>query len=63
MIDDPRRKPLPAGREPVHRAPAAHPPRTPRWVKVSGLVALALVGLFVILHVTGFAPPMQHGLQ
>jgi len=63
MIDAARSKSDPAGREAVHRDPAAHPPRTPRWVKVSGIVALALVGLFVILHVTGLAPPMQHGLQ
>ncbi len=26
---------------------------TPRWVKVFGLIALVLVSLFVILHLTG----------
>jgi hypothetical protein len=29
------------------------PPSTPRWVKVLGLIALVLVLLFVILHLTG----------
>ena len=28
-------------------------PGTPRWVKVLGLIALALLLLFVILHLTG----------
>ena len=27
---------------------------TPRWVKVSGLVALALVAVFVGLHLLGY---------
>jgi hypothetical protein len=29
------------------------PPRTPRWVKVFGIVALVLLFVFVILHLTG----------
>lgn len=29
------------------------PPRTPRWVKVFGLIAIVMVVLFVILHLTG----------
>lgn len=29
------------------------PPSTPRWVKVFGFIALALVVLFVILHLAG----------
>ena len=29
------------------------PPPTPRWVKVFGLIALALVLLFVIKHLAG----------
>lgn len=29
------------------------PPSTPRWVKVFGTIALGLVLLFVILHLTG----------
>ena len=29
------------------------PPSTPRWVKVVAIIALALVLLVVILHVTG----------
>ena len=28
-------------------------PRAPRWVKVSGIVAVVLVLLFVVLHLTG----------
>ncbi|MBL0385581.1 hypothetical protein JJB07_02865 [Tumebacillus sp. ITR2] len=28
-------------------------PGTPRWVKVSGVISLLLVLLFVILHLTG----------
>jgi hypothetical protein len=28
-------------------------PGTPRWVKVFGIIAIILVLLFVILHVTG----------
>ena len=31
----------------------ASPPSAPRWVKVFGVVALVLVLLFVILHLTG----------
>lgn len=29
------------------------PPSTPRWVKVSGIIAIVLVLLFVILKLTG----------
>jgi hypothetical protein len=29
------------------------PPSTPRWVKVSGIIVIALILLFVILHLTG----------
>lgn len=44
---------------------------TPRWVKVFGLIALVLVLLFVILHLTGrgrggpggHTPPIEHGVQ
>lgn len=28
-------------------------PSTPRWVKVFGIIALVLILLFVILHLTG----------
>ena len=31
-------------------------PGTPRWVKVFGIIALALVLLFVILMLTGHGP-------
>ncbi|MBI4295994.1 MAG: hypothetical protein HY667_02615 [Chloroflexi bacterium] len=44
---------------------------TPRWVKVFGIIALVLVLLFVILHLTGnspfgpssHTPPMEQGVQ
>jgi len=29
------------------------PPGTPRWVKVLGIIAIILLVLFVILHLTG----------
>lgn len=32
------------------------PPGTPRWVKVFGIIAVLLVLLFVILHLTGNYP-------
>ncbi len=31
------------------------PPSTPRWVKVSGIIIIALVLLFIILKLTGIA--------
>lgn len=41
------------------------PPNTPRWVKVFGLIALLLLLLVVILHLTGnsFGGPMSHGIH
>ncbi|MFF8973970.1 hypothetical protein [Streptomyces sp. NPDC014995] len=36
-------------------------PATPRWVKVSGAVALAVVVLFLVLHLTGSMGPGMHG--
>ncbi len=41
---------------------AGSPPATPRWVKAFGAIALALVLLFVILHLTGggFRSHMGH---
>ncbi len=33
---------------------------TPGWVKAFGAIALVLVVLFILLHVTGHAP-MGHG--
>jgi hypothetical protein len=32
------------------------PPSTPRWVKITGIIGIALVLLFVILHLTGHSP-------
>jgi len=29
------------------------PPGTPRWVKVLGIIAIVLILLFVVLHLTG----------
>ncbi len=34
--------------------------RTPRWVKVFGLIAIVLVLLFVVLHLTGNSPAHSH---
>jgi hypothetical protein len=42
------------------------PPRTPRWVKVSGIIALILLLAFVILHLTGSSfmnHTMHHGMS
>lgn len=37
-------------------------PGAPRWVKVSGIVALAAVVLFLVLHLTGSGMgPGMHG--
>ena len=32
------------------------PPATPRWVKALGVVALVLLLLVLVLHLTGLAP-------
>jgi hypothetical protein len=32
------------------------PPGMPRWVKVFGLVAIAILAAFALLHLTGIAP-------
>jgi hypothetical protein len=48
---------VPGGGEP-------QPPAMPRWVKVSGLIAVALVViLIVILLLTGDHGPGRHGAQ
>ncbi|WP_167364370.1 hypothetical protein [Streptomyces regalis] len=37
-------------------------PPTPRWVKISGAVALAVVVVFLVLHLTGTGMgPGMHG--
>ncbi|MDX2695559.1 hypothetical protein Sipo8835_40310 [Streptomyces ipomoeae] len=36
-------------------------PAAPRWVKVSGVVALAVVVVFLVLHLTGSMGPGMHG--
>ena len=47
-------------REGPMRSSAASYPGTPRWVKVSGIVALVLVLVVVIGLVTGHAGPGRH---
>ena len=37
------------------------PPPTPRWVKVSGIIGLAVVLLIVIALATGLGGPGAHG--
>lgn len=39
----------------------AMPPATPRWVKVSDAAALALVVVFLVLHLTGAMGAGLHG--
>jgi hypothetical protein len=34
--------------------------RTPRWVKVFGIIAAVLVALFIVLHLTGNSPGGPH---
>ena len=44
---------------------------TPRWVKVFGIIAIVLILLFIVLHLTGnslgghgnHTPPIEHGGQ
>jgi hypothetical protein len=43
------------------RPDPAAPPPTPRWVKVSGIIGLAVVLLIVIALVTGLGGPGAHG--
>ena len=38
---------------PTAEHPGSSPPPTPRWVKMFGLVVIALVLLFVIKHLAG----------
>lgn len=47
------------------------PPGAPRWVKIMVIIALALIVVFAVLHLTGnslggpgsHGMPMEHGLQ
>jgi hypothetical protein len=45
----------------IGRAALDEATSTPRWVKVFGIIAILLVVLFVILHLTGLAPA-GHGM-
>jgi hypothetical protein len=38
------------------RPTAQRPPATPRWVVMFGIVALVLVALVVVAHLTGLSP-------
>ena len=44
---------------PQTRSDRSSPPSTPRWVKVSGIIVIVLILLFVILHLTGNAFGLQ----
>ncbi|MEU6523473.1 hypothetical protein ABZ892_11680 [Streptomyces sp. NPDC046924] len=47
---------------PGARSSRAAPPGTPRWVKVSGAAALAVIALLLALHLTGSGMgPGMHG--
>jgi hypothetical protein len=50
--------------EPDHKSAASAPP-TPRWVKVFAGIAIGLVLLFIILHLTGnsLGGPGNHGFS
>ncbi len=56
----PDRKGNPSGDNRV-RPDAGSPPITPRWVRVSIIVSVILVLLFVILHLTGNGFSGLHG--
>ncbi|MEU1596021.1 hypothetical protein ABZ468_24990 [Streptomyces sp. NPDC005708] len=55
MNDSPS-KPTPGASSDQATAPAA-----PRWVKISGVGALAVVILFLVLHLSGAVGPGMHG--
>jgi hypothetical protein len=44
----------------THALRDAAPPSTPRWVKVLAIAAIALVLIFVSMHLTGQHGPMDH---
>jgi hypothetical protein len=48
---------------PTDQPPSGTAPGPPRWVKVSGVVALAVVVLFLVLHLigSGMGPGMHGG--
>jgi hypothetical protein len=39
------------------------PPGMPRWVKILGVISIALFLFILILHLTGNAPLVHHGMQ
>jgi hypothetical protein len=49
---------------PESKPSVSRPPGAPRWVKVLGLIGIALVVLVVLLHLTGNSPggPGSHML-
>ena len=52
---------------PDRRSTFNTPPGTPGWVKVFGLIAAALIVLFVIMHLAGglsnHMSPIEHRVQ
>lgn len=47
--------------DPPHETyPSVDEPKTPRWVKVFGLIALVLVLLFAAVHLTTGGGPGNH---
>ena len=56
--------------KPDHKLATDTRPRTPLWVKVSGIIIAILIALVVVLHLTGnsfgpgmHTPPTNQGLQ
>lgn len=48
--------------------PASAYPGTPRWVKIAGIIAVLVVVLVGLTHLTGVAPsthvsPVEHGVN
>jgi hypothetical protein len=46
--------------EPENRPTATTPPGMPRWVKVSGIIVVALILIFAVLHLSGAHGPGSH---
>ncbi|MGW1047333.1 hypothetical protein [Streptomyces sp. NPDC002547] len=47
--------------EPTTSASSDRALAAPRWVKISGIGALAMVILFLVLHLSGAMGPAMHG--
>ena len=44
----------------VNEPPGADDPGLPRWVKFLGLIAIALLGVFIVAHLSGHHPGHHH---